>query len=253
MIGPRTQRAEPAPWTDGRPVRGRGSRPVLPRVSPPSTDEAPAAARYWIESARHRFSSVASFHRTGSSLVAIGAPSELVDRVLSAADDEHHHTEICPALARRSGAHDPRVVADVGDLTRHRRRVDGLVDTAIGALIDGVLGEGWAAARCESAARRSPELAAALGRLATDEARHAELAADIVGWCTSVRPWIDADLRFALGLVPAEAPRPPFVEELTDDVRARHGICTRPDRDETWAIALEGAQRLVAGVRVAAG
>lgn len=244
-----SKRPNTAVWTHGRPVRGRSGRLLLPEIDVAEADDVPDAARAWIEAARHEFSSVASFYCVGASLVALGAPSDLVDRTLEAADDEHRHSEICLAFAQRSGAGDVRIVTDVCELTRHRRRPDDLVDTATSALIDGVIAEGSAARRCKAAADHTPALAAALRRLATDEFRHADLAIDIVTWCISVRPWIESNLKRALDDVSDAAPRSATVENVLDEDRPEHGLCTDRDAQTAWTESVEVARRLVASVR----
>ena len=245
------RRVNPAPWTHGRPVRGRTGRPVLPTVGPTDDLGAPPAALAWIEAARHESSSIANLYVSAASLVALGAPDELVDRTLAAADDERHHVEICLALARRAGARDPRLDDDVLGLAGHRRRHDGLVATAVASLLDGVVGESFLARRCELAAERTPSLRAALGRMAADEARHAELAVDVVAWCTRRRPWVDADLRLALGALASATPRSDVLGPIGDDERAEHGLCTSLDEAEAWSATLVAADELVAGVRAA--
>lgn len=243
-----------APWVHGRPIRSRRGRIVLPDVEPTSIEHPlPASAVVWVEAARHAISSVASFRWTALSLEAVGAPGELIQRALRAADDEHRHAGVALELAKRMGAPDEvRIVTDASELTRHRRRPDNLLETATSALLDGVVGEGFAARRFRVAAEHSTELQSMLNEFADDEERHSQLGVDILTWCVSVRPWVVDDLSRELSTVESVAPLPPEMERTDAQSLASVGMCAQADAQRAWDATMLGARELVSTVRHAA-
>lgn len=243
-----------SPWIHGRPIRSRRGRVVLPEMTAwtQRTDGDPASERaeIWIEAARHAVSSVASFRWAALSLEAVGAPGDLIQRAIRAADDEAAHSLVYLELAKQWGAPDDiSVLTSPCELTRHRRRPDNLLESATSALIDGVVGEGFAMRRLGIAAERCPELCTQLQRLAADEEFHAELGRDIMLWCVSVRPWIVSDLALELESISSTAPIPDHTGGLSPDELACVGMCPREDAQLAWDDVLEQARVLVASAR----
>jgi hypothetical protein len=244
-----------SPWVHGRPIRSRRGRIVLPDIacSQPgafSVTEFQQGAFVWIEAARHAISSVASFRWSALSLEAVGAPGDLIQRTFRAADDEQRHALTFLALAADLGApSDLRVETDASELTRHRRRPDNLLETATSALLDGVIGEGFAARRLGLASDRCEHLRSMLRTLANDEHRHAELATDIVLWCVSLRPWIVSELAGSLEGITQSAPTADGVQGFSDEELARVGMCSVGDAQTAWSDTLVDADELVVSAR----
>lgn len=150
-----------------------------------SSEVAEALAQGWLEDALAEHASVASFARLTLELLALGAPSALVERAQSAALDEIRHARLCFALsARYSGLAVGPSPLDVGGALES---ID-LEELAVRTLRDGCMGETVAALIVaeQSEAAQDPELARALRGIADDEARHAELAWSLLRWALDV-------------------------------------------------------------------
>lgn len=148
------------------------------------------------------YASVASFGELALRLLAVGAPAELVAACHRAALDEIRHADTCVALsggpATAFGPIPGLLGRRLGGWRRSRRaQLQGL---ATESFLDGWVNEGAAAALLRSRAQRaaSPREAEALGAMAEDEQRHAELARAIVTWCFDQDP---AGVGRALGRV----------------------------------------------------
>lgn len=138
----------------------------------------------WLADARLEHASVAAFAAFSLSLLAVGAPAELLAACQSAGLDEIEHARACFALASRfTGAtfgpgplplagFEP--VTDLETLVL-RTWLDGCVEETIAAL----------AAAAQLAEARDGAVRAALARIAADEARHAELAWSFLAWALS--------------------------------------------------------------------
>jgi hypothetical protein len=145
----------------------------------------------WREAAAHEADAVVAFTDLAARLTAVGAPPALVERCRRAAQDEARHTSDCDRLARHYGTPRPAIstpnLAPVCQSLAHtaRRRRTEIIRLAVESFIDGVVGEGFAAARLEAGARTiaDPWAANMLRRIASDERGHAALGADIVRWC----------------------------------------------------------------------
>jgi hypothetical protein len=168
-----------AAWSQtGAPAGNAASASVTPL---PSGSVARQIAEEWLLDARLEHASVASFSAFALSLLAVGAPAELVADCHLAAVDEVEHARACFALASRYAgeALGPgplslgglELVADLEGLAR-RTWLDGCVEETIAALT--------AAAQLEVA--RDEAARVALTRIARDEARHAELAWKFTAW-----------------------------------------------------------------------
>lgn len=120
--------------------------------------------------------SIPAFDRLARELASWGAPDELVQRAWRAMRDEVRHARVMTALARRYG-HAPRAIAAPPlpcrslEAIAHENAIEGCVREAYGALV-----------ATYQAERASPALRAAFRAIASDEARHAELAEDVHAW-----------------------------------------------------------------------
>jgi hypothetical protein len=173
-----------ASWAQSGSLAPGGSSAALASTSIaplPSGSVARRIAEEWLLDARLEHASVASFSAFALSLLAVGAPAELIADCHLAAVDEVEHARACFALASRYAgeALGPgplplaglELVADLAGLVR-RTWLDGCVEETIAALT--------AAAQLEVA--RDEAARAALTRIARDEARHAELAWKFTAW-----------------------------------------------------------------------
>jgi len=138
-------------------------------------------ASEWLEDARMEHASIASFARFTIDLLAVGAPSELVELAQRAALDEVEHARLCFGLATRySGiARGPAPLSAAGVQV-----AASLWDAALAAFHEGCVGETIAALQARAALEQAhdPDVRQALERIADDEARHAELAWRFVAW-----------------------------------------------------------------------
>ncbi|MEZ4316331.1 MAG: hypothetical protein R3F61_02455 [Myxococcota bacterium] len=139
----------------------------------------------WRARAHDEARSVDAFEAIARDLERLGAPRSLVERAEDAARDEARHADI--AARRAGGAVLPGRLPLPAPLDRHT-----FVERTI---LEGCLGEALAA-----------EVLAAEGEddIARDEARHAQLAWDIVAWAGPVDvplPWFAAVPSRRVGLV----------------------------------------------------
>jgi hypothetical protein len=168
----------------GRPRRDADGATIEPAAHRRDAFGLTDDARAWIRDAEMECAAIGAFLELARELLALGAPLELVRRALDAAEDEVRHAAICSAVATRMGAGPFRPRADGDSIRPALQRRAHLERLAVESFIDGCLGEGVAAERARFAAASSqdPLLRAAHRRIATDEARHAELGWDIVQW-----------------------------------------------------------------------
>jgi hypothetical protein len=140
-----------------------------------------AIGREWLRDALAEHASVAAFSAFNLSLLALGAPVELVRASAAATLDEVYHARACFELASQYQGR-PLGPAPL-DLTN--LHVDADLPSAVErAFLDGCIGETAAAlvARASLDGCDAPRARAALERIAEDEARHAELAWKFVAW-----------------------------------------------------------------------
>jgi hypothetical protein len=157
-------------------------------------------AKRWVRAGLLEHASVASFARFGLSLMALGAPSELVFGAHRAALDEIEHAKLSFALAVRFGhqavAPGPLDVMDapscsLRDLVRETLAL-GCVNEAIAAAIAAEA----AAVTSDDAERHALEL------IARDEASHAALAYRTIAWARSLDDaLVQSEIEAALGLL----------------------------------------------------
>lgn len=179
----------------GRPYRENGAqRTAALRMSlreaplPAGDGSAPDARRAlaWAQAGADEHASVASFSRLALSLMALGAPTELLAGVQRAALDEVRHADVCWELARQFGAEDVTPGAfPFGEAVEVRVT---LAELAYAATREGCLGETLGAHLVASAATLAPEPAVrrALQAIAAEEAEHAVLSFRIVAWALAV-------------------------------------------------------------------
>jgi hypothetical protein len=187
----------------GRPLRREGGRAMLPAVvlvdgpGPAPPDRQTRAMQAWAARASAEWASAPAFCELGAQLLACGAPPALADRARAAAEDEVRHAVVAGAVTAELGGQTVSLEPPALDRRPAVRGAPGLARLAVESWLDGCLGEGTAAASlaAEAEAARWPGLREAQSTVAADEARHAELAWDVLGWTLSVG---GADLRSAL-------------------------------------------------------
>ena len=141
----------------------------------------------WLSAARNEHASIASFAEFSLSLLALGAPPALLEATHRAALDEIEHARICFALASHFAGKD----LGPGPLPLPAAPPQIQPETVLsGTIIDGCIGEALAAAEAAEAASRTdhPVLRSALEIIALDEAAHAQLAWQFIGWLLSHQP-----------------------------------------------------------------
>jgi hypothetical protein len=192
-------------WTSGRPFRARNGQARrartgrsagwsddarAPQVEKLAANERQKAALTWRADAEAEHASIAAFARLQLELLALGAPSQLVERAARAGLDEVAHARACfslaSALAGEQMGPGPFPEATAPRPLPHRTD-EALLRLAIESLIDGALNEGLAAACAREAAARASDAAvrSVLTRIAEDEAEHASLGWDICVWAAT--------------------------------------------------------------------
>ena len=162
-------------WSDGAP----------PSSEALSSDERASLAQVWAEDAAMEHASVASFGRLSLSLLALGAPSSLVERTHRAALDEVAHARLAYALASGyAGRELGPGPFPLGSSVELERTLVGLAASAVreGAIMETI--GAVMAAEARSLAR-DPAVRATLDRIAEDEADHACLAWETIAWAIS--------------------------------------------------------------------
>jgi hypothetical protein len=159
----------------------------LPELQAVPAELRPALAASWLHAAQLEHASIASFGQFALQLLALGAPSELVERAHVAALDEIEHARICFALASAYGSerYGP------GSLDAVTGGFSSDLQTIVCANVEeGCVGETLAALEAQEAARRATDAAvrAALEAIAFDEEQHAQLGWAVWGWALGVAP-----------------------------------------------------------------
>jgi len=163
-----------------------------------------ALAAFWQAEALAEHASVASFARFTLSLLAVGAPAELVADAQRAGLDEVDHARRCFALAARFGGAPvgpgPLSLEGAGLVTTLR-------EAAVSAVWEGCVGETVAAltVAAQRDACRDEAVRASLAVIAEDEARHAALAWRFVRWCVATHPALAEDVQAAFAAAMAAA------------------------------------------------
>ncbi len=148
--------------------------------------------------------SVWAFEELAQQLKDFGAPESLSARCLSAAQDEREHAEKVYHLASEHGGTPPQPLREPAPAS--------LRDVALHNATEGCVNETWAAFCAHVRADRAsdPELRRAFAVIATDEARHGQLAWDLHQWFEGVlapADWAEVceAQRAALSALPAAA------------------------------------------------
>lgn len=156
---------------------GRTPAGLTPRVALRSKN---ALGEHLAACAHLEAASVHAFVRLADELCGHGAPRELVERALSAAEDETRHARVVSALARYHHGElttpevKPLAARALEEIARENA-VEGCVRETFGALVG-----------AHQAARAAdPYLRDALITIAVDEARHAALSHDVDAWLMS--------------------------------------------------------------------
>ena len=201
-----------------------------------------ALADGWLRDARMEHASVASFARFVADLVGLGAPAELVRDAGSALLDEVEHASLCFALASRFAGEELAPAAMPAATVAQTRNFQTIVRDA---LTEGCLGETAAAyvATLRLGAACDPQARIALERIASDEARHAELAVRFVAWALQQRrAEVELVIKEALAEMSANSP----VCTLESDERAAFepmGLFAESDERAATRLALEQIAR----------
>ncbi len=132
---------------------------------------APSVGGYFANMARLEAASVFAFRRLARELVALRAPSSLVDRARGFAREEKHHTRLAASIAARFGEHArapraPRFALRHVERIARENAIEGCVRETYGALV-----AAWQASHAQSKSVRR-----VFRRIARDETRHAALA-----------------------------------------------------------------------------
>lgn len=185
---------------------GHAALPAVERLDEPrlpadvGAELATALCTSWERRAQAEWASVPAFVQLAEQLRVADAPVGLIDRALDAAQDELRHA-VMTARASMCYGGAPLRLGRVTPATRaHAQGRDALARLAVESWIDGCLGEGKAAAAvaCEADLAPASELAAMQRAIAADEARHAELAWDVLAWALAAG---GDDVRHALAAV----------------------------------------------------
>ncbi len=248
----------------GRPLRVDGQPQLAAytagRSLPAARNLAPETSRAlgasWLEAARAESASVPAFLALARDLRGIEAPPALGRRAVLAARDEVRHAHLCEDLASRASAVS---FATVRPPTPHARREEHtalLTRLALESWHDGCLGEGTAAARARFGFRRckDPRARHALGHIARDEERHAELAWSVLEYAVSAGGRAVRDAVGEALVLPSLAPGEDAETRGADEVeRVEWSALGRLDHaavqqahDEVSANARRRAERLLA-------
>lgn len=204
--------------------------PDLSALSLPARD---ALARHWHETALGEHASVPAFSRLSMTLMALAAPSRLVDAAHRAAREEIGHARLAFSLASAYAGSPvaPGPLAALADAPAIT--VTSLRGLAAESLIDGCLMEGFAAAalRAAHAAAADRAVRGVLAIIASEEASHAQLAWEIVGWCADAEgPELYASLLPLVERAPAPAAPGELAAGLETELRAHGWIPAGPWR-----------------------
>jgi len=168
-----------------RPFPCEGRRPAglrATRSAARSGFDCHLADAAWLEAA-----SVEAFRVLRRELRAHGAPRHLLRAASRSARDERRHARVTKGLARRFGV-------AVAPVRRDSTQPRSLAALALENAVEGCVRETWGAllALRQGLRATEPTLRAAMGRIARDEVRHAELAWSVDAW---LRPRLSADER----------------------------------------------------------
>ena len=169
--------------------------------------------------------SILAFTELAAQLARLGAPVELRERCLAAAEDERRHAAMLGALANQHGATPPKPRV-------HDRRPPELLELALHNAVEGCVFESFAAllACVRAATAADPVLRAIYCSIAEDELRHGQLAWDIHAWAFTrldqrERAHVLDQRRRAIATLPAHAralaSMPPALQRLQPQTAER--------------------------------
>lgn len=149
-------------------------------------------ASHYLHNGLMEHASIAAFARFSLQLMGLGAPRDLVMQSIAAQADELRHAELCFSVAAQ--VTDPQGRAS--RLEPAELNLNSALDASspeqvlITTILEGCIGETVAAALAEEAALlcADPALRAMHRQIASDEARHAQLAWRSVAWLLSAYP-----------------------------------------------------------------
>lgn len=203
-----------------------------------------ALADGWLRDARMEHASVASFARFVGDLVGLGAPAELVRDAGNALLDEVEHASLCFALASRFAGEELAPAAMPAASVAQARNFQTIVHDA---LTEGCLGETAAAyvATLRLGAARDPQARRALERIASDEARHAELAFRFVAWALQQRrAEVELVIKEALAEMSAKGPVCTLESDLVERAAFEQmGLFAESDERAATKLAFEQIAR----------
>lgn len=216
----------PSPWLSG----------PHPLAASLSRGQRAALAEHWLQAARTEHASVASFNHLSLSLLALGAPPQLLRGAQSAAGDELAHAQACFTLAS-AYAGEP---LSPGPLKIGVSPTTDLVQLAVESARDGAINETLAAIQAAAQLRQAtdPAVRATLQRIVAEESQHAELAWATLRWCVDQggQPVLDA---LAEVFDQMRVPEPTAFPEVGVP---SHGLLSR---DQVRAALAEGLERVV--------
>lgn len=171
-----------------RATEGTGSGWILddlkPSVDGLSEDERRQLADHWTDVALAEHSSIASFSKFSLQLLAIAAPSDLIQRAHLAAMDEVRHAQLAFSLAT---AFRGTVIAP-GEFQPHVLSIQpNLVQICESTAREGCVVETLStlSAAADLTKTTDPAIQRALSVIIQDESKHSALAWDTVRWCIS--------------------------------------------------------------------
>jgi hypothetical protein len=157
----------------------------LPIVAGLAPELRAALATWWTNAALMEHASIAAFARFTLELLALGAPSRLVEDATSAMADEQRHARTCFAVA--SAYAGKPLGPGALELGRALESTE-LERIAVTTFLEGCIGETVAAveARELSASARDAAITEILRTIADDEARHSALAWRFLRWALAL-------------------------------------------------------------------
>jgi hypothetical protein len=214
----------------------KGTTPTLNDLSP---DERAGLGAAWAHDAHVEHASIASFSRFALELMALGAPGELVEEAHRAALDEVRHARLCFALAE--GYTGRRAAPGTMPLGPTLALASSLEELAVSTAREACIGETISAivAAEQLTHATDPAVRRALAAIATDEARHAELAWRTISW--AIREGGESVRRAVADVFATAAAHLPMawsLEGARPQVLAAHGRLDRATTDRAVARAL---------------
>lgn len=202
-----------------------------------SAREREALAAHWTAIGLMEHASIAAFARFCLQLLAVGAPSDLLEGAQAAMADEAAHTELAFDLAGRYAG----LEVSAGPLPVDPAALDAALETILClAIEEGCVGETVAALEAVEARAHCTDAAVArvLERIAHDERNHAALAWRFVAWAIDQNPTLAEVAQREFERIASQAAHDPANATLSAlDLRA-HGALPEAVRAEVRAAAI---------------